>query len=392
MTHICMVGATAEFERFVESAFAGGAPVTVTRLDTSGFDPEIVNQIVAIDPDLVTVGPAISESDALKIIGEVDQVAPHLSSILIAHPTPELWPQSLHAGARDIVAPLSGASTIRESFERAIEAGRRMRGASAEVAPSPSAGRVLTVISPKGGSGKTTVAANLAATIAQHRPDDVVMVDMDVQFGDLGYAYRLDPEYSLLNAVAPGVSPTVLKGFLTPHASKVLTLAAPDHPEDADDIDPAKATDVVRTLSDLFGVVLVDTAAGLDERTLTVLDAATDVILVTATDVPSVRAAVKELDILQRLGLLDKRRHHMVLNRADARVGLSVGDIEETVGLKASMSIPSTRAIPTALNLGEPAVLADTRGNVARSFQRFAEEIGVIPSTGENNRTWRFGR
>jgi pilus assembly protein CpaE len=392
MSRICLVGSTPEFATFVEAAFAGGAPVTLTPVEATGFDPETVAQIVAIDPDLVVVGPGIPDSDALKIIGEVDVAAPHLSSILVAHPTAELWPQSLHAGARDIVAPLSGASTIRECFERAIEAGRRLRGAAAEAPSSPSAGRVFAVVSPKGGSGKTTVAANLAATVAMQRPDDVVLADFDVQFGDIGYAFRLEPEYSLLNAVAPGVTPTVLKGFLTPHSSKVLTLAAPERPEDADDIDPEAARDVVQTLSKLFGVVIVDTAAGMDERTLTVLDAATDVILVTATDVPSVRAAVKEFEILQRLGLLDKRRHHLVLNRADARVGLSAGDIEETIGLKASLSIPSTRAIPTALNLGEPAVLADQRGSVARSFQKFAEGLGVLPTSPDGNRAWRFGR
>lgn len=392
MSRICLVGSTAEFEDFVEAAFSGGAPITVTRMDAGGFDPETVSAIVEMDPDLVVVGPAMSESDALKVIGEVDVAAPHLSSILVAHPTAELWPQGLHAGARDIVPPLAGASTIRESFERAIEAGRRLRGSAAEVAPSPSAGRVFAVVSPKGGSGKTTVAANLAATIAARRPDDVVIADLDVQFGDIGYAYRLEPEYSLLNAVAPGVTPTVLKGFLTPHPSKVLTLAAPEHPEDADDIAPEAARDVVQALGRLFGVVIVDTAAGLDERTLTVLDAATDVILVTATDVPSVRAAVKEFEILKRLGLLDKRRHHLVLNRADARVGLSTDDIEETIGLKASLSIPSTRVIPTALNLGEPVVVSDQRGSVARSFQRFAEELDVVPNSADGNRPWRFGR
>jgi len=392
MTRISLVGSTPEFAAFIDSAFAGGAPITLVPVEAAGFDPEVVAEIVAVDPDLLVVGPSLSESDSLKIIGEVDMAAPHVSSILVANPTAELWPQTLHAGARDIVAPLSGASTIRESFERAIEAGRRLRGATAEAPPSPSAGRVFVVISPKGGSGKTTVAANLAATIAQQRPDDVVVADFDVQFGDIGYAFRLEPEYSLLNAVAPGVTPTVLKGFLTPHSSRVLALAAPDRPEEADDIDADAARGVVETLSKLFGVVVVDTAAGLDERTLSVLEAATDIVLVTATDVPSVRAAVKEFEILQRLGLLDKRRHHLVLNRADARVGLTAGDIEETIGMKAAMSIPSTRIIPTALNLGEPAVIHDQRSTVARSFQKFSEGIGVVPPSSEGNRTWRFGR
>lgn len=389
MTNIAMVGSTEEFQQFVEGAFAGGAPVHLDEVDLSGFDPAAVDRVVAGDPDLVVVGPALAQDDALKMIEQLDHQAPHLSCVLIANPNADLWPLALRAGARDIVMPLANASQIRESFERAIEAGRRLRGNATEVVSSPSAGRVIVVISPKGGSGKTTVAANLAATVARRRPDDVVLADLDVQFGDVHHAFRTEPDYSLLNAVAPGVSPTVLKGFLTPHSSKVLTLAAPDRPEDAEDVDPEAATDTIRTLSDMFGVIVVDTAAGLDDHTLSALEAATDVVLVTATDVPSVRAMVKELDILERLGLLKNRRHHLVLNRADARVGLSGSDIEKTVGMPATLSIPSTRAIPTALNLGEPAVLSDERGSVARSFNRFAEQIGVIPPSPETG-TWKW--
>lgn len=392
MTKICLVGSTTEFEGFVESAFAGGAPIHINRIDITGFDLGAVEQLVGQDPDLIVVGPALSDDDALKIVEQVDLAAPHLSTVLIANPTADLWPKALHAGARDVIMPLSGGSAIRESFDRALEAGRRLRGTASEVVSSPSGGRVVTIVSPKGGSGKTTIAANLAATVARQRPDDVVLADFDVQFGDVSYAFRLEPEYSLLNAVTPGVTPTVLKGFLTPHASKVLALAAPDNPEDADDIDPKAATQTVRSLAAMFGVIIVDTAAGLDERTLDVLEAATDVLFVTATDVPSVRAVVKEVDILQRLGLLDKRRHHLVLNRADARVGLSVSDIEQTIGISASLNIPSSRAIPMGLNLGEPAVLGDERSAVARSFTKFAEEIDLIPRSAESNRPWRFGR
>ena len=287
------------------------------------------------------------------------------------------------------MAPIAGGVAIRESFDRAIEVGRRLRGAGAEPGAAAPGSRVLAVVSPKGGSGKTTVASNLAVTIARQRPEDVVLADLDMQFGDVVHAFRLEPEYSMLHAVAPGVTPTMLKGFLTPHSSEVLTLAAPDRPEDADDIDGESATGVVRDLASLFGVVVVDTAAGLDERTLAVLDAATDVVFVTATDVPSVRAVVKELDILRRLGALDGSRTHLVLNRADARVGLSASDIQETIGMQASLAIPSTRAIPAALNIGEPYVSTDERSSVARAFSRFAAELGLVNSSPEPSWPWK---
>lgn len=387
------VGSTDECRGFVEAAYAGGAPYEFASIEASGFDSTIVDEIIERDPALVIVGPDIGDDDGTKLIAEVTEVAPHLACILIANPNADLWPQALRAGVRDILAPLAGASAIRESFDRALESGRRLRGTVAAAANTPRAtgGRVLTVVSPKGGAGKTTIAANLAATIARQRPDDVVLADLDVQFGDVVHAFRLDPEYSLLHAVAAGISPTVLKGFLTPHPSKVLALAAPDRPEDADDISPEAATETIRHLASSFGCVVVDTAAGLEEHTLSVLDATTDLVLVTSTDVPSVRALVKEMDVLRRLGLTSNLDTHLVLNRSDARVGLSASDIEETLGMPAMMKLPSSRSIPTALNLGEPAVLADERSAVAKLFTKFAQDLGVVPQTQET-RVWRIGR
>ncbi len=393
MTTVHLVASSDQFKATIEKAFEDSAPVRLVDIAVSGFDADAVEALIDADPDLIVVGPNLSDADALKIIEEVGRRAPHISSIMVANPTAELWPEALRAGVRDILKPLVGPALVRESFERAIETGRRIRGLVTEVSPdTPAHGRIVAVISPKGGSGKTTVAANLAATVARDHPDDVVLVDLDVQFGDVVHAFRLEPEYSLLNAAAPGVTPTVLKGFLTPHPSRVLALTAPDRPEEADDIEPAAATEAIRTLASLFSCVIVDTAAGLDERTLSVLEATTDVVFVSATDVPSVRAIVKELDILQRLGLLEGRRRHLVLNRADARVGLTPSDIEETIGLSASLSISSTRSIPTALNLGEPLVLVDHRGTIARRFTEFAESLDLIPNDNESSRRRRWGR
>lgn len=392
MTCIELIGSTESFRSAVTSAFEGGAPVDIHNVDMNQFDQVLVDSVLADNPDLVVIGPDMEEAVSVKLIESISRAAPHLSTILIANPTPELWPLALRAGVRDIIRPLADQTGIRESFNHAIETGRRLRRTAVSPDAAPNKARVFTVISPKGGSGKTTVASNLAVTIAKGNPGEVVLVDLDVQFGDISYAFRLDPEYSLLNAVAPGVTPTVLKGFLSPHKSKVLALTAPDRPEDADDIDIESTTKVVRDLSSLFGYLVIDTPAGLDDRTLAILEVTTDVVLVTATDVPSVRAVVKELDILGRLGLIQNTTNHLVLNRADARVELSVGDIEKTIGLSANLSIPSTRAIPTALNLGEPIVSAEPHSVVARGFNNFAEEVGVLATGMETGWRWRRGR
>lgn len=392
MTTIVLAGGTTQFRSAIEDAYGSGPLLTIEEKELDGFDGDLVDSIAAQDPDLLVLGPDLADDDALKMCEATGQAAPHIGCIIVAHPTADLWRLALRAGARDIITPLTTGTAIRESLDRAMETGRRLRGAAIVAAPENTSGRIIAVISPKGGSGKTTVASNLACAIAKTHPDEVVLADLDVQFGDLNHAFRLEPEYSFLNAISPGITPTVLKGFLAPHDSRVLTLTAPDRPEDADDISGEAAAGVVRDLAELFGTVIVDTAAGLDERTLAVLEAATDVLIVSATDVPSVRAAVKEIDILTRLGLLRDRKPRLVLNRADARVGLRTSDIEETIGMQATVSIPSSRSIPTAMNLGEPLVHTDERNPVTRSFMKLAEEMGYADTDGGAGRSWRIGR
>ena len=390
MTKIVLYGWSEAFRDGVAEAYAENSLLDLRALTGHTFDPDSVTEIIALAPDLVVVGPSIEDGDALKMVEELDRAAPHISVVMIAYSSGELWPQALRAGVRDIISPLTGSTPLRESLDRAIEAGRRLIDSVSDPEEQAASGRVLTVISPKGGSGKTMVATNLAVTLARTYPDETVLADLDVQFGDLAYALRLDSEYSFLHAVGDGVTPTMLKGFLTPHPSKVLTLTAPEHPEDADDIPPDRASETIRQLAAVFPFVIVDTAGGIGEHTLAALEVATDLIFVSATDVPSVRGIVKELDILERLGLLGGRRHHLVLNRADARVGLSPGDISETIGMEVSLLIPSERGIPAALNLGEAYVSTDERSPVAKRFRSFADGLsGGEPTRPSAKWSWR---
>ena len=122
-------------------------------------------------------------------------------------------------------------------------------------------------------------------------------------------------------------------------------------------------------LSSEFRYVIIDTGSGLDEPTLAVLQLCTDIILLTSTDVPSVRATRKEVEMLDLLGL-DTQERHFVVNRADARVGLPVSEVEATVGRTADVTIPSSRAVPISVNHGTPVVVSERRSPVGDAMGR----------------------
>lgn len=255
--------------------------------------------------------------------------------------------------------------------------------------PPPRAPKVIAVISPKGGSGKTAVSSNLSVALAERFPGRVVAVDLDVQFGDLATALSLEPEYTLAQlARTVEIDATTVKLFLTPYEKSLYLLAAAHDPADADAIRHDHVSKVLPLLAETFDFVIVDTPAGLDERTLAALECATDVLLVSSLDVTSIRSLKKAVDALDHLGIRAER--HLVLNRADAKVGLDPTDAEAAIGMKIACTVPSTREMPLSLNLGRPVVVAEPKSPVARQLQLLSQIFAPLPeSTDKPKKGWR---
>lgn len=255
------------------------------------------------------------------------------------------------------------------------------------VAPGPRRTKVIVVISPKGGSGKTAVSSNLAVALAQRHPGRVAAVDLDLQFGDLGTALSLNPEHTLAQlARATQIDATTVKLFLTPYANGLYILAGATDPIDAESISPEHVSVVLPLLAENFDYVIVDTPAGLDERTLAAIECATDLLLVSSLDVTSIRSLRKALDALDTMGVMAERR--FVLNRADAKVGLTPSDAEEAIGMQISCSIPSSREIPLSLNLGRPVTIAEPKAAVAKQLQELARCYAPVDAE-KTRRGWR---
>lgn len=247
--------------------------------------------------------------------------------------------------------------------------------------------KVIVVISPKGGSGKTAVSSNLAVALAQRHPGRVVAVDLDLQFGDLATALSLNPERTLAQlARATKIDATTVKLSLTPHEHGVFVLAGADDPVDAESVQACHVSTVLPLLAQNFDYVIVDTPAGLDERTLAALECATDLLVVSSLDVTSIRSLRKALDTLDTIGVAAER--WFVLNRADSKVGLAPSDAEEAVGMKISCSVPSSRDVPLTLNLGTPVTISEPRTAVAKQLQQLSQIFSPV-DPGTARKGWR---
>jgi pilus assembly protein CpaE len=273
---------------------------------------------------------------------------------------------------------LDRASQAAADRALALEGARGTQ--SAEDGASVRTGKVITIVSPKGGVGKTTVATNVAVGLARTAPHSTVLVDLDVQFGDVASALDLEPEYSLPDAVFGPASrdAMVLKTFLTKHETGLYVICGPRTPADAEGISGQDVSRLLQILASEFRYVVVDTAPGLSDHTLAALDLTTDLVLLTSMDVPGVRGLRKELDTLAQLGLAPESRH-VVLNLTETRAGLSVADVEATIGTAVDVRLPRSAAIQASVNQGLPLLQNGRRDQMTKQLRGLVNRFAPAP-------------
>jgi pilus assembly protein CpaE len=333
-------------------------------------------------PDVLLVGPHAPAPEVLTLAARLDIQSPGIAVVLMADPSPEMWQAAMRAGIRDLLAPDADVAEIRAAVERAGAAAASRRRVLRPVSETERyAGRVITIASPKGGVGKTTVSTNLAIGLTAAAPQSTVLVDLDVQFGDVASALGLVPEYTLPDAVhGPASEDTmVLKTFLTQHPSGLYAVCGSESPAAGDTVSGEDVTRLLASLAREFRYVVVDTAPGLSEQTLAALDRASDVVMLTSMDVPGVRGLRKELDVLRELAMIPAGRH-VVMNFADPKGGLSVRDVETAIGTGVDIVLPRSAAVPATTNQGVPILTTGSkRDPMVKELKRLVSRFSATP-------------
>jgi pilus assembly protein CpaE len=216
---------------------------------------------------------------------------------------------------------------------------------------------VVTVFSPKGGVGKTTVAVNLALALTDKGARKVCLVDLDLAFGDVAITMQLFPTHTIEQAVGSedAIDLPMLEGLLTRHQDSLMLLAAPPHPDVRERVTPVLVSKILRTLREGFDYVVVDTAPSFDDQTLTALDETDECVIVATLDVPTLKNVKVALETLEALDIARGHRH-LLLNRADDAVGISTGKVESILGMEIAAQMATSIEIAAATNAGNPIV------------------------------------
>jgi pilus assembly protein CpaE len=297
--------------------------------------------------------------------------------ILLASGTPStLLEEALESDVADVLLLPQLSENVVFAIRKASHAGRRLQAQGGH----GRRGRIVTVFSPKGGTGKTVTATNLAAALAKHQGKRTLLLDLDLQFGDAAIMLGIEPEKTIYDLVtAPGeLDSEKLAGYTTRHVCGLDLLPAPLRPEDAELVTEGKLTRLLEVARESYDVIVVDTSPFFHGPMLATLDRTDELMMLCGLDVPTlknVRLSLQTLDLLS----FPTARISFVLNRANSKVGMSKKEVEGALGVKITHEVPSDRAVPLAVNRGNPAVLADGGAEFSIAVKKIAKALVVQP-------------
>ncbi len=351
-----------------------GAGYTLTR--TNDSDDAIAK---AADHQLLIIDLAEGPVSAIEICAQVRSTAT-LSQVpvLCISPSDEVEERIrfLEAGADDVLARPFDARELEARVEALLLRFQRSKELSPVLAGQQAVGRArrtVAVYSPKGGVGTTTIATNIAVTAAAKRPDRVVLIDFALQFGGVATHLNLRPRQSLADLVRDESAlrePELFRAYAARHDSGLHVLAAPTAPEAAESVHPQHVTRILTTALEAYELVVIDAGSALDERVMTVLEAADSVILPVYAEIAALKAMHALLDYLNETGSV-ALKSMFVLNNPFAREILKLRDVESALGSKIGLELPYDPFLYLkAVNEGIPIVVGAPRSVPAERLAR----------------------
>jgi pilus assembly protein CpaE len=350
----------------IRSALATDSRV---KLLAGGNDSEqLRDEIVRLKPSAAIIALGANSDSAVKLIQRLTVECPKTAIISAAHETsPDLILESLRAGAREFLRLPISPDELKTVLDRISEF------CEGQTEAPKQKGKMVAVFSSKGGCGTSFIATNLAAATAMK----TVLVDLNLQAGDLPLFLGVDPRYSIADMVEnrSRLDDALISSLMTPYSSSLSLLAAPKEADSADEIKPEHVFDVLQRLRESYDYIVLDPQHTFDSITLAALDQSDEILLVLTLDIPAIRSTQRALEIFDRLGY-PRKKVRIVVNRWSKQIDLDLRQVEKFLGEPVIGFVPSDyQTAVNSINLGTPLVKADAGSRIAHEIRRIAQIV-----------------
>lgn len=349
---------------------------------TAGSGQQGIAKAKELQPDIALVDINMPDMDGITATEKILSQVPGTQVIIMSvQGEQDYLRRAMLAGASDfLVKPFSGdelVQSIRHVYQRrprVVAAPVERPAEEKEHAP----GRLISIFSPKGGVGRTTLAVNLAVALKLERPNlRVALMDGSLLFGDVGVMMDLRSEKTINDLIVrfDQLDADLLSDVMVTHSSGVKVLQAPQAPQQAELITPEHIKAILELLRKNFDYVFLDTWSSFQERILTMLDLSDRIILVTTLEMSAIKNIKLFLEVAELLQY-PAGKIILVANRADSRVGIPIQEVARNLRFEVSAVIGNDgQAVTNSINRGVPLVLAEPGNPVSRDIRAFLKQL-----------------
>ncbi|MHB8963781.1 MAG: AAA family ATPase [Saccharofermentanales bacterium] len=370
-----LIVADSDARRYEMKGLLTSEEIAIVAIAKTGLS--VLDKVASLQPEIVVMLGSSDNTEYIQLAERIFMTLPSsIVLLLLENPNLESIEKAMQAGVRKVMEWPCDSKMLIDGIKLLVNV-EKMRATNNKQHRVTWESKVITVFGTKGGIGKTTTAVNLAVSLAG-TGNKVALIDLDLQFGDVGVFLDLEPKDSISELVQERNSFDIdtIKSFMVLHSSGVSVLTAPKSPEYAEIVTAEHIEKIINTLRPYFDYVIIDTAPVFNDVTLVAIESSNIVLFIITIDISTLRNAKISAEIFSNLNQKDKIK--VVVNR-EFEVGITVKDVQKVLGCEIFYKIGSDwKTAISSLNKGIPVVLDAPRTAIADQFRKLAVKITEV--------------